>query len=88
MRKKKSERRRFLVNLLYKCFSTAMDDPRVRKLLSPDEAEEGLRIVINEIVKRVVEQESRLGRNLTFNEFRECIMKVLDDLTPKTNYIV
>ena len=76
------------MKVLYQHLSVVMKDPMVRRLLSPSEAEMGLRMVVERIVDRVLEREQRLGRNLAFNEFYKCIMEVLDEFTPEPEYII
>ena len=85
---KEEKRRRFLKAVLKKTLSQVKDDPRVRRLLTAQEAENGLNTVINRIVENALAMEKSLGRSLTFKEFRECLLKTLDEFSPKIEYIV
>lgn len=82
------ERKKFLKHLLMERLHKVVDDPKVRRLLTEKEAVNGLEIVIERIVEDVLEREKQLGRKLTFAEFKESIMKTLNELTPSTNYII
>jgi hypothetical protein len=85
---KMKERRRLLTNMLRKCLSKVIDDPKVRRMLTPKEAENGLETVIERVVNKALKEEARLGRELTFQEFRECMMETLDEIAPKLKYII
>lgn len=85
---KEEERRKFLKRMLQRSFSKVKEDPKVKTLLSEREAEDGLNTVLERIIDRVLKRERELNRRLTFQEFLQCIMKTLDDLTSKTEYIV
>lgn len=82
------ERRKVLTYMLRKCLSKVVDDPRVRRLLTSEEAENGLKTVIERVVNRALKEEAKLGRQLTFQEFRECIMETLEEITLEVSYIV
>jgi len=82
------ERKRFLTRILRERLSKIIDDPKVKQLLTKKEAESGLETVIERIVEDVLEKEKQLGRELTFAEFRESIMKTLNELAPSTQYII
>lgn len=74
--------------MLRKCLSKVIDDPKVRRMLTPKEAENGLETVIERVVNKALKEEARLGRELTFQEFRECMMETLDEIAPKLKYII
>jgi len=82
------DRKSFLTDMLWKYLSEAQEDPKVKKLLTPQEAEKGLEIVIKKIVQEAVEREAMLGRKLAFPEFHELVMKTLDEFSPRVTYIV
>jgi hypothetical protein len=81
-------RKSFLTGMLWKCLSEAKEDPKVRKLLTPKEAEKGLEIVIKRIVQEALEREATLGRKLAFQEFYELMLKTLNEFSPRVSYIV
>lgn len=81
-------RKSFLTNMLRKYLSKVQDDPKVKRMLTPQEAENGLETVIERIVKEAMKKEAELGRQLAFPEFQEVIMETLDELSPKTTYIM
>jgi uncharacterized membrane-anchored protein YjiN (DUF445 family) len=81
-------RKSFLTNLLRKYLSKVQDDPKVKKMLTPQEAENGLETVIERIVEEAMKREAELGRKLGFPEFRELITETLDEFSPKVTYIV
>jgi len=81
-------RRRFLKAVLKKILSQVKEDPRVKRLLTAQEAEYGLNMVIDRVIENTLEMERRLGRRLTFKEFRKCLLKTLDEFSPKPEYIV
>jgi uncharacterized membrane-anchored protein YjiN (DUF445 family) len=85
---KMKNRKRFLTNMLRKYLSKVQEDPKVRKMLKPQEAENGLEMVIERIVQEAMKREAELGRKLTFPEFQKLMMETLDDLSPKVTYIV
>lgn len=82
------ERKRFLTRILRERLSKIIDDPKVKQLLTKREAESGLESVIERIVEDVLEKERQLGRKLTFAEFRESVMKTLNELAPSAQYII
>jgi hypothetical protein len=82
------ERRRFLKRMLRERLWKIIEDPKVKRLLTRKEAANGLETVIDRIVEDVLEKEKRLGRKLTFAEFKESVMKTLDELAPSTRYII
>jgi serine kinase of HPr protein (carbohydrate metabolism regulator) len=82
------ERKKFLKRLLRERLHKVVDDPKVRRLLTEKEAVNGLETVIERIVEDVLEREKQLGRKLTFAEFKESVMKTLNELAPSTNYII
>jgi len=88
MIEKRTRRRRFLTNMLYRHLSKITNNPKLRALLASEEIESGLEIVVKRIVENVMEREAQLGRQLTFEEFRECMMKALNEIAPMTEYIV
>lgn len=82
------ERRRFLTYMLREWLSKVVDDPRVRRLLTSEEAENGLETIVERVVNRALKEEAKLGRKLTFQEFMECIMETLEEVAPEVGYIV
>ena len=88
MTNKRVRRQKFLSGMLRKHLSRITNNPKVRALLSSNEIEDGLGMVVDRIVERVMEREAQLGRELTFEEFRECMMKALNEIAPKAEYIV
>jgi len=89
MTKNKEKRRRTLQRILHNQLSKVVkENHRVQKMLTSKEIEEGLQIVINQIVDDVLKKEEQLKRKLTLEELRECIMKALDRFAPETRYIV
>jgi len=82
------ERKRKLAKTLYKQFyHVVKDNPKVKKLLTEKEIENGLKTLIDKIIERIVEKEQRTGRKLPLEEIKEIIMKVLNELA-STSYIV
>jgi hypothetical protein len=81
-------RKIFLANMLRKYLSKVREDPKVKRMLTPQEAEDGLELVIERIVQEAMKLEAKLGRKLAFPEFRKLMMETLADLSPKTTYIV
>jgi len=88
MAERRTRRRKFLTKMLYKHLSKITNHPKLRALLASNEIESGLEIVLSRIVENVMEREAQLGRQLTFEEFRECMMKALNEIAPKKEYIV
>lgn len=82
------DRKSFLTNLLRKYLSKVQEHPKVKQMLTPQEVENGLETIIERIVERAMKKEAKLGRNLTFREFKELIMETLDEFSPKKTYIV
>jgi uncharacterized membrane-anchored protein YjiN (DUF445 family) len=82
------ERRRFLKRMLRERLRKIIEDPKVKRLLTEREAANGLETVIDRIVEDVLEKEKQLGRQLTFTEFKESVMKTLNELAPSTQYII
>ena len=92
MKKENSEelekRKRKLAKTLYKQFyHVVKDNPKVKKLLTEKEIENGLKTLIDKIIERIIEKEQKTGRKLPLEEIKEIIMKVLNELAP-TSYIV
>lgn len=92
MKKENSEelekRKRKLAKTLYKQFyHVVKDNPKVKKLLTEKEIENGLKTLIDKIIERIIEKEQRTGRKLPLEEIKEIIMKVLNELA-STSYIV
>ncbi|MCD6243332.1 hypothetical protein J7K06_06610 [Candidatus Bathyarchaeota archaeon] len=82
------ERKRKLAKTLYKQFyHVVKDNPKVKKLLTEKEIENGLKTLIDKIIERIIEKEQRTGRKLPLEEIKEIIMKVLNELA-STSYIV
>jgi len=81
-------RKSFLANMLRRYLSKVQDDPRVKQMLTPQEAEKGLETVIERIVERAMDMEAKLGRELSYPEFQKLIMETLDEISPKVTYIV
>jgi len=82
------ERKRKLAKTLYKQFyHVVKDNPKVKKLLTEKEIENGLKTLIDKIIERIIEKERKTGRKLPLEEIKEIIMKVLNELAP-TSYIV
>jgi len=89
MEKESEIRRKKLTQILYTQLSKVVKrDEKVRRMLSSQEIENGLQILINRIVDDVLEKEAKLKRKLTIEELKECIMKVLDEFSPETGYII
>ena len=89
MEKESEIRRKKLAQILYTQLSKVVKrDEKVRRMLSSQEIENGLQILINRIVDVVLEKEAKLKRKLTIEELKECIMKVLDEFSPETGYII
>ena len=82
------DRKKFLKNMLRKHLSKIQDDPKVKKMLTPKEAENGLELIIERMVERITKKESELGRELAFRELRELIMETLDEFYPRITYII
>ena len=92
MKKENSEelekRKRKLAKTLYKQFyHVVKDNPKVKKLLTEKEIENGLKTLIDKIIERIIEKEQKTGRKLPSEEIKEIIMKVLNELA-STSYIV
>jgi len=82
------ERKRKLAKTLYKQFyHVVKDNPKVKKLLTEKEIENGLKTLIDKIIERIIEKEQKTGRKLPLEEIKEIIMKVLNELA-STSYIV
>ncbi len=82
------KRKRKLAKTLYKQFyHVVKDNPKVKKLLTEKEIENGLKTLIDKIIERIIEKEQRTGRKLPLEEIKEIIMKVLNELA-STSYIV
>lgn len=82
------EKRKYsLTRMLRKYLSKFQDDPKVKRLLTPQEAENGLEVVIELIVQEAMKREAELGRKLAFPELHELIMYVLGEISPEVTYV-
>jgi hypothetical protein len=85
LRKKKKK----LAETFYKKFySIVKDNPKVRKVLTEREIENGLQTLINRIVEEIMEKEQKLGRELTLEEIKNIVINILNEFTSRTGYIV
>ena len=86
-REKGLDRKRKLTEIFYRRFySLIKDNPKVRRILTEKEIENGTYTLVNRIVEEIMAEEKKIGRGLTAKEIKEIIMKILNELS-STSYI-
>ena len=84
---KRLDRKRNLTEIFYRRFySLIKDNPKVRRILTEKEIENGTYTLVNRIVEEIMAKEQKIGRELTVEEIKEIIMKILNELS-STSYI-
>jgi len=84
---KRLDRKRKLTEIFYRRFySLIKDNPKVRRILTEKEIENGIYTLVNRIVEEIMAKEQKIGRELTVEEIKEIIMKILNELS-STSYI-
>lgn len=79
---KKAERKRRLTEFFYrKFYNLIRDNPKVRRILTEKEIENGVYTLVNKIVEEITVKEQEIGRELTIEEIKEIVMKILNELS-------
>ena len=80
--KKKLDRKKKLIKIFYrKFYNLIKDNPKIRKILTEKEIENGVYTLVNRIADEITVKEQKIGRELTVEEIKEIIMRILDELS-------
>jgi len=80
--KKNLDRRKKLIKIFYrKFYNLIKDNPKIRKILTEKEIENGIYTLVNRIADEITVKEQKIGRELTVEEIKEIIMRILDELS-------
>ena len=85
--KKNLDRKKKLIKIFYrKFYNLIKDNPKIRKILTEKEIENGIYTLVNRIADEITVKEQKIGRELTVEEIKEIVMRILDELS-SVNYI-
>ncbi|MCD6241209.1 hypothetical protein J7K27_06810 [Candidatus Bathyarchaeota archaeon] len=80
--KRNLDRRKRLIKIFYrKFYNLIKDNPKIRKILTEKEIENGIYTLVNRIADEITVKEQKIGRELTVEEIKEIIMRILDELS-------
>ena len=80
--KKNLDRKKKLIKIFYrKFYNLIKDNPKIRKILTEKEIENGIYTLVNRIADEITVKEQKIGRELTVEEIKEIIMRILDELS-------
>ena len=80
--KKNLERKKKLIKIFYrKFYNLIKDNPKIRKILTEKEIENGVYTLVNRIADEITVKEQKIGRELTVEEIKEIVMRILDELS-------
>jgi len=80
--KKKLDRKKKLIKIFYrKFYNLIKDNPKIRRILTEKEIENGVYALVNRIADEITVKEQKIGRELTVEEIKEIIMRILDELS-------
>ena len=80
--KRNLDRKKKLIKIFYrKFYNLIKDNPKIRKILTEKEIENGIYTLVNRIADEITVKEQKIGRELTVEEIKEIIMRILDELS-------
>ena len=80
--KKNLDRKKKLIKIFYrKFYNLIKDNPKIRRILTEKEIENGIYTLVNRIADEITVKEQKIGRELTVEEIKEIIMRILDELS-------
>ena len=80
--KKNLDRKKKLIKIFYrKFYNLIRDNPKIRRILTEKEIENGIYTLVNRIADEITVKEQKIGRELTVEEIKEIIMRILDELS-------
>ena len=80
--KKNLDRKKKLIKIFYrKFYNLIKDNPKIRKILTEKEIENGIYTLVNRIADEITVKEQKIGRELTVEEIKEIVMRILDELS-------
>jgi len=83
----KLDRKRKLMEIFYrKFYNLIKDNPKIRRILTEKEIENGIYTLVNRIAEEITTKEHEVGRELSIEEIKEIVMRVLNELS-STSYI-
>jgi len=83
----KLDRKRKLMEIFYrKFYNLIKDNPKIRRILTEKEIENGIYALVNRIAEEITAKEHEIGRELSIEEIKEIVMRVLNELS-STSYI-
>jgi len=83
----KLDRKRKLMEIFYrKFYNLIKDNPKIRRILTEKEIENGIYTLVNRIAEEITAKEHEVGRELSIEEIKEIVIRVLNELS-STIYI-
>ncbi len=80
--KKNLDRKKKLIKIFYrKFYNLIKDNPKIRRILTEKEIENGIYTLVNRIADEITVKEQKIGRELTVEEIKEIVMRILDELS-------
>ena len=80
--KRNLDRKKKLIKIFYrKFYNLIKDNPKIRRILTEKEIENGIYTLVNRIADEITVKEQKIGRELTVEEIKEIIMRILDELS-------
>jgi len=80
--KKNLDRKKKLIKIFYrKFYNLIKDNPKIRRILTEKEIENGIYTLVNRITDEITVKEQKIGRELTVEEIKEIVMRILDELS-------
>ena len=80
--KKNLDRKKKLIKIFYrKFYNLIRDNPKIRRILTEKEIENGIYTLVNRIADEITVKEQKIGRELTVEEIKEIVMRILDELS-------
>ena len=75
-------RKKKLIKIFYrKFYNLIKDNPKIRRILTEKEIENGIYTLVNRIADEITVKEQKIGRELTVEEIKEIVMRILDELS-------
>ncbi len=76
------DRKKKLIKIFYrKFYNLIKDNPKIRRILTEKEIENGIYTLVNRIADEITVKEQKIGRELTVEEIKEIVMRILDELS-------
>ena len=73
--KKNLDRKKKLIKIFYrKFYNLIKDNPKIRRILTKEEIENGIYMLVNRIADEITVKEQKIGRELTVEEIKEIVM--------------